>query len=271
MPFHGRAVRGWVLGPTRDVPGRLLAVGKAVAPVRFFDDEGLALARWMSARYVSPLAAVLARMTPPRVASEEVLPTALPRPVGAVEPSSPALGDYADAAGLLACLRNPRAAAGAYLVRPAPDREVRDAVDLVASCLRSGRRAIVIVPEAAPVPATAAALVEAFGERVALFLGGSKRSRYRMWLDVRAGAYDVVVGTRPAVFAPVGDLGLVYVSRESHTSHREDRAPYYHVRDVAIDRARAAEAAGSASRGTKRSTTSGRASAVPSRTSARMR
>lgn len=245
VPFHGRAVRGWVLGPTRDVPSRVLAVRKAVSPVRFFDDEGLALARWMSARYVSPLAAVLARMTPPRVASEEVLPTAPPRPVAeAGRSSSPALGDYADAAGLLASLRSPRAGANAYLVRPAPDREARDAVELVGSCLRSGRRAIVIVPEAAPVPATAAAIVDVFGDRVALFLGGSKRSRFRMWLDVQAGAYDVVVGTRPAVFAPLQTLGLVVVSRESHPAHREDRAPYYHVRDVALERARVAGAVG---------------------------
>ena len=59
-----------------------------------------------------------------------------------------------------------------------------------------------VVPEATPVPATAAAIVEAFGDRAALYLGGSKRARYRMWLDIAAGRFDVVVGTRPAVFAP---------------------------------------------------------------------
>ena len=85
-------------------------------------------------------------------------------------------------------------------------------------------------------PATARALVEGFGERVALYLGGSKRVRYRMWLEMRAGRYDVVVGTRPSVFAPLEGLGLVLVSRESHPAHREDRAPYYHVRDVGLAR-----------------------------------
>ena len=53
----------------------------------------------------------------------------------------------------------------------------------------------------------------------------------------------MVVGTRPAVFAPLRNLGLVYLSREAHPGHREERAPYYHVRDVAIARARAAGAA----------------------------
>ena len=59
-----------------------------------------------------------------------------------------------------------------------------------------------------------------------------------MWLDIAAGRFDVVVGTRPAVFARVPDLGAIVVSRESHPAHREDRAPYYHVRDVALARGR---------------------------------
>jgi primosomal protein N' (replication factor Y) len=128
------------------------------------------------------------------------------------------------------------------VVRPAPLDEVGLAVDAVGECLGSGRRAIVVVPEASPVPATASALQEAFGERVAMFVGGDKRARYRMWLDIERGRYDVVVGTRPAVFAPARDLGLVYVSRESHPALREDRAPYSHVRDVALERARRQDA-----------------------------
>ncbi|MDP9331384.1 MAG: hypothetical protein M3P11_12180, partial [Actinomycetota bacterium] len=130
---------------------------------------------------------------------------------------------------------------GGFLVRPAAADEVTVAVESVAACLGSGRGAIVVVPEADPVPATAAAIVEAFGERVALFVGGSKRARYRMWLAIQAGRYDVVVGTRPAVFAPMADLGLVLVSRESHPAHREDRAPYFHVRDVAVARMQLAQ------------------------------
>jgi len=59
-----------------------------------------------------------------------------------------------------------------------------------------------------------------------------------MWLEIKAGRYDVVVGTRPAVFSPLESLGLIYISRESHANHREDRSPYYHVRDVALARGR---------------------------------
>ncbi len=109
-------------------------------------------------------------------------------------------------------------------------------MDAVRLCLEGGRRALVVVPEASPMPATTRALREAFGERVCVFAGGDARTRYRTWLAIRDGSFDVVVGTRPAVFAPMRSLGLLWVSRESHPAHRQERAPYYHLRDVAIRR-----------------------------------
>jgi primosomal protein N' (replication factor Y) len=122
-------------------------------------------------------------------------------------------------------------------LRPIPELEQETVVEAVRAALDANRTAIVLVPEAEPVPATAKALVEAFGPDVVLYLGGDRRERYRMWLDIRSGRYPCVVGTRPAVFAPVPDLGLIWISRESHAAHREERSPYYHVRDVALARA----------------------------------
>ena len=244
MPFHGKLVRGWVLGSAPELPTRTLAVKKAVSPVRFFDHETLQLARWVSERYVAPLAAVLARIAPPRVASEETTSDLHASRGVAPAPAVPSVfGGYEGGLGLLSSLRNARAAATGYVLRPAPDQEQDTAVEAVAGCLASGRRALVIVPEAEPLPATAAALRDAFGDRTAVFVGGSKRARFRLWLDVQAGSYDVVVGTRPSIFAPVRGLGLILVSRESHPAHREDRAPYYHVRDVAMARSELAGAA----------------------------
>lgn len=259
VPFHGRAVRGWVLGPTDDLPPRMLSVKKVVSPVRFFDARLLELARWVSERYVAPLASVLGAMSPPRVAGEEVagvgsegaLRDAGPRlragtaagldvgrgadpPAPLRTPSEPFRG-YTNAPVLVDALRG---GSGAFVLRPAPEDEVELAVGCVAAALSSGRSAVLLVPEADPVPATAAAVRDAFGDAVAMYLGGSKRGRYRMWLDIAAGRYPVVVGTRASVFAPVPRLGLLFVSRESHALHREERAPYFHVRDVAIARGR---------------------------------
>ena len=233
---------------------------KVVSPVRYFDATQLELARWMAERYVAPLATVLGAMSPPRVAGEEeqrhaeesleagggasLLPSAAPRsqpqgPSGDSAAHRPPLWPaYIRGADLAAALRR---GDGGFVVRPAPEDEQLLVVEGVRLCLQGGRRAIVLVPEASPMPATTTALVDAFGERVCVFAGGDARARYRTWLAIGDGAFDVVVGTRPAVFAPVADLGLIWVSRESHPGHREERAPYYHARDVAIRRAHHAQ------------------------------
>jgi primosomal protein N' (replication factor Y) len=221
----------------------MLPVMRAVSPVRFFDAPMLALARWIAERYVTPLATVLGALSPPRVAEEE--PEAHALPTGTVagplpDPTS-VLAGYDGGPALLEAIGG-HGTDGAWIVRPAPEEEANVAVELVAATIREGRRAIVLVPEAEPVPFTATALRSAFGDRAGLFLGGSKRERYRRWLEIVEGRFDVIVGTRSAVFAPVDDLGLLLVCRESHPAMREDRAPYHHARDVALERARAAGA-----------------------------
>jgi primosomal protein N' (replication factor Y) len=239
--FHGALARGWVLGPTDDVPARTLPVSACVSPIRFFDAEMLRLARWLAERYVAPLATVIDRLAPPRVVSEEAGRS--PFPVHReLAPATAGDGPLPTYRGADRLLHEIGSGEGAFLVRPAPDEEVAVVLDAVRACVAGGRRALVLVPEAAPLPATARAIVDAFGDRARTFAGGDRRHRYRAWLDVRDGDADVVVGTRPAVFAPVADLGLIWVSRESHPGHREERSPATHVRDVAFARARAAGA-----------------------------
>ncbi|MFN2543928.1 MAG: hypothetical protein ABR600_05055 [Actinomycetota bacterium] len=233
--FHGKLARGWVLGPTEDIPPRMLKVNKVVSPVPFFDEGLLELYRWMSERYIAPLATVIGRSSPPRVAGEEGAGTRQAPRTALPPAASTSLGTYRNGALIAESITTGKHAI--YRLRHVPEHEHSVTVEAVDTCLRAGRRAIVIVPEADPVPATADALREAFGDRVCAFLGGDKRKRYRMWLDIQTGRYDVVVGTRPAVFAPITDLGLIWVSREGHALHREERSPYFHVRDVAAARA----------------------------------
>jgi primosomal protein N' (replication factor Y) len=237
--FHGRTVKGWVLGEATDVPrGRLLPVRAVRSPVRFFDAEMLNVLRWTGERYLAPLSTVIERSHPPRVASEETGDDDAALTAAAGGPAAGIGGPDGDVrvAGLdLQRLLTPGATSW---FRPLPQDEVRACVVAVGACLDRGRRALVLVPEADPLPATASAVLHAFGPRAVSFVGGSGRARYRTWLRIRSGAYDVVVGTRPAAFAPLAGLGLVWVSREVHPAHQEDRAPRYHPREVAAARAR---------------------------------
>ncbi len=238
VPFHGRTVKGWVLGPaSEDVPAeRLRPIRKLQSRIRFFDDSLLALFRWISERYIAPLSTVIERSHPPRVVGEEATDPMRSESEAAAGRTDPSVLRKYAAASMLDPGR-------ASWFRPLPGEEVETCVAAVASCLSSGRQAIVLVPEADPLPTTAAAVLEAWPGRAVAFLGGDARARYRTWLDILGGAFDVVVGTRPAVFAPLSRLGLLWMSREVHPGHREDRAPYYHVRDVAMARARIESAA----------------------------
>ena len=236
VPFHGRDVRGWVLGPTEDLPTRMLEVTKTVSSVRFFDEAMLGLLRWMSERYVAPLASVVLRSHPPRVVSEERAARSAPPPEVAGRSDAKPLGGYRNGPAFLETLA--RGGEAAFVHRPAPGEGPSCAAEGVLACLANGRSALVLVPECEPLPATAAAVLEAVGDAGVLFAGGDKRERYRTWLDIAGGRYRCVVGTRPAVFSPVASLGLVWISRESHPGHREERSPHYHVREVALARAR---------------------------------
>jgi len=56
------------------------------------------------------------------------------------------------------------------------------------------------------------------------------------------GDADVVIGARSAVFAPLSNLGLIVVDEEHEPGYKQDTAPRYHGRDVAIKRAQLADA-----------------------------
>lgn len=61
----------------------------------------------------------------------------------------------------------------------------------------------------------------------------------RDWAAARAGGH-VVIGARSAAWAPVPDLAAVVVLDEHDEVHQEERTPTWHVRDVALERARRA-------------------------------
>lgn len=110
-------------------------------------------------------------------------------------------------------------------------------------CLAQHRRVLMLVPEIALTPAVAARFRTAFGERVAIQHSGlSDGERHDQWHRIRAGAIDVAVGTRSAVFAPLPDIGLVVVDEEHDGSYKQDDTPRYNGRDVAVVRAREAGA-----------------------------
>ena len=112
----------------------------------------------------------------------------------------------------------------------------------IRATLARGRTAIVLVPEISLTPQT----VERFKSRFAddpndvavLHSHLSEGERHDEWHKLHAGRARIVIGARSAVFAPLENLGLIVVDEEHETSYKQEDAPRYHARDVAIVRAR---------------------------------
>ncbi|MFO7936807.1 MAG: primosomal protein N' [Kiritimatiellia bacterium] len=108
----------------------------------------------------------------------------------------------------------------------------------IARVLEHGRGAIVLVPEIALTPQTVHRFAARFGRRIAVLHSAlSDGERFDEWHRIRSGEADVVIGPRSALFAPVRNPGLIVVDEEHEPSYKQDEAPRYHARDVAIVRA----------------------------------
>lgn len=109
--------------------------------------------------------------------------------------------------------------------------------------LAMGRQAIMLVPEISLTPQTVGRLVARFRESIAVLHSGlGAGERYDEWRRARRGEVRIVVGARSAVFAPLKDLGLFIVDEEHDGSYKQNDTPRYNARDVAIMRARDAQA-----------------------------
>jgi primosomal protein N' (replication factor Y) (superfamily II helicase) len=114
----------------------------------------------------------------------------------------------------------------------------------IQSALEGGGGVILLVPEVALTPQTVARLrsrLEAIapGHRCVVWHSHlSEGERLDGWLALASGEVRVAVGARSAVFAPVRDLRLIVVDEEHEPAYKQDEAPRYHGRDVAVMRAR---------------------------------
>jgi primosomal protein N' (replication factor Y) len=101
--------------------------------------------------------------------------------------------------------------------------------------LAGDRSGLVLVPEIGLTPAAVGALQQHFGSRVAvLHSAQSEGERWREWRTIRDGEARIVVGPRSALFAPLARLGLVVVDEEHDGAYKQQEAPRYHARDLAL-------------------------------------
>ncbi len=102
-------------------------------------------------------------------------------------------------------------------------------------CVAMGKQGIFLVPEIALTPQTLHRLNARFPGRVAIVHSGLPLgAQFDQWWRIRQGEYDVVVGARSALFAPVPDLGLIVIDEEHEWTYKQEESPRYHAREAAL-------------------------------------
>jgi primosomal protein N' (replication factor Y) (superfamily II helicase) len=243
--FGGQDVDGWLLERVADAEheGALAPVRRVVSAEQVLSPEVARVARAVADRWAGTLADVLRLAVPPRHARVEAEPV---EDEGHVPPPSTDATAWADFRGGAAFVQHvaaggaPRAVWTA-LPGPVGGRWPDAVAQAVAACVLGGRGALVVVPDQRDVDRVLAALDAAGiprwtpgvrGGAVRLTAEDGPSPRYRSFLAASRGRADVVVGTRGAALAPVGNLGLVVCWDDGDSLHAEPRAPYPHVREV---------------------------------------
>jgi primosomal protein N' (replication factor Y) len=215
IDLHGRRVGGWVVAVDVEPPQ-----GRALRPLAKRSGLGppadlIELAGWAAWRWAGRAASILRTASPPRVVAR--LPSA-PR-----QPAWVGVRTHADGAGpAIGPLTAEALEQGRSILRLPPGADLTN----VAVAAASLGPALVLCPSAVLADRVAARL-RRDGLPVAQHPDG--------WATGAAGA--TVVGTRAAVWTPVGDLAAVVVLDEHDESHQQEQAPTWHARDVALERA----------------------------------
>lgn len=120
-------------------------------------------------------------------------------------------------------------------------------IKLIQEAIDEGRQVLYLLPEIALTEQIINRLKKYFGDRVGVYHSRyDNNERVEIWQQVinfRASAsqslsnskYQIIIGSRSAVFLPFTDLGLIIVDEEHDSSFKQiDPAPRYSARDLAV-------------------------------------
>ncbi|WP_169944742.1 primosomal protein N' [Microbispora sp. H11081] len=269
--FAGQLADGYLLERLAESEhgGRLSFLERVISPEPVLTPDIARLARAVADRYAGTMTDVLRLAVPPRharVESEARAPARraasdggeTPAPAGQRAPGTVGTGTepggaagetgagrtaeaYGDAwraypagASFLEALAEGRAPRAVWTALPGTDDGGPTWPGAVADAARAtldgGRGVVVVVPDGKDVALVTAALGETPHVAITADLGPAER--YRRWLKALRGEIGIVVGNRPAAYAPVARLGLAVVWDDGDDLHAERHAPYAHTREV---------------------------------------
>jgi len=243
VPFRNRLRVGYVVGLLeRSKVARLKYIRRLLDPHPIVGPDIMELTKWMADYYFSSLGEAIEAAIPgpirrgrPKVKRRRPVmarptrKTVKPKPISKLDRAIRSIERSLDCKRFEVFL----------LYNTTAQAKTEVYLQAIAHAISQGRSCIFLVPEIASVPRVAGDLESRFGELVAIFHSRlSPGERFRQWQRIRDGEARIAIGVRSAIFSPVKDLGLIVVDEEHDHAYKQDDAPRYNARDVAIARAR---------------------------------
>ena len=107
---------------------------------------------------------------------------------------------------------------------------------LIEKELANERKVLYLLPEISVTTQILQRIKLHFGEKVGVFHSKfNQNEKVELWEKTLNGEYDIIIGSRSALFLPFNNLGLIIVDEEHESSYKQtDPKPYFHTRDVAL-------------------------------------
>ncbi|XDD44199.1 primosomal protein N' [Leptospira sp. WS60.C2] len=233
VPLNGKDWEGVVIEIHKNEPNyETLKILKQIDAEPVLTKEQLDLASWMADHYLSSLGEALFLMVPKgkkrkvQVEKNHTIQTHLLHPLN--EAQGKALREIKSQT-----ISNTHLL---YGITGSGKTEVY--LHLMKEVLESQKGTVLfLVPEISLMYPTITRIETIFPGQVAVLHSHLRISeKFQNYLDLKEGKKRICIGTRSAVFAPVSDLKLIIMDEEHDASYKENGAPRYHARQVALQR-----------------------------------
>lgn len=230
--FGRQMLNGWVVEKFADSQfvNKISEIKKVIGKFPTLKPEILQLARCVASYYAGSLSDVLRFTSPPRNATAEKNPPREPLmsypnleiDLSGIE-SGPALAN-----------RVGKFTLAAILLKRFDDWQ-DSALNLTKIALAQKKNVLIVVPENSQIFPLRQRLESEIAQLQIAELSAEMPAarRYQDFLRILFDQVQVVIGTRNAIFAPIGNLGLTLIVNEYSDLFESPQAPYWQVRKVA--------------------------------------
>jgi len=254
IPFGKSRTVGYVIGfvETSDVKG-IKDIAEVLSPYPLFSKESVELARWMANYYNSFFITALRTVMPPATTQIEkrALKSKLRKPLYKEIPNLKSqtpnksqiqnskefelTKEQSDALKSIEKDIDSGKCSVSLLYGITGSGKTEVYLRAAKYVIENGGSAIILVPEVGLTPQIIERASEHFGDLLAVYYSDmTENERQTTWMAVSRKQKKIVLGTRSALFMPVGDLKLIVMDEEYENTYKSDQSPKYHAREVAF-------------------------------------